>query len=127
VSNATVQAISRLDPTLRELQLSELDKISDDVVAKLLPGFPALKTLVLRLVSRVFSIHIARIEFDLCDRGSPKVGKRTVEAAAKNCKNLEIVNLSYTSSPVAALSLLTAECLELEVLKLAGVTNLVSI
>ena len=49
-----------------------------------------------------------------------------MEAAAKACKNLKTVNLNYTSAPPASISLLTAECLELEVLKLAGVRNIVS-
>lgn len=51
VSSVTVQALSKLDPTLRELHLTELDKISDAVVSRLLSCFPMLEVLVLRSVS----------------------------------------------------------------------------
>lgn len=50
VSSLTVQAISKLDPSLRELQLTALDKVSDAVVSKLLSGFPMLEVLILRSV-----------------------------------------------------------------------------
>ncbi|KAF8526446.1 RNI-like protein [Gautieria morchelliformis] len=104
VSSLTVQALSKLDPSLRELRLTALDKVSDAVVSRLLSGFPMLEVLILR--------------------GSTKLGKRTVEAAAKACKKLRAINLSYTSAPPASIALLTAECVELEVLKLAGVRNI---
>jgi hypothetical protein len=51
VSSSTVQALSKLDPTLRELQLTALDKISDAVVSRLFSGFPMLEVVVLRFVS----------------------------------------------------------------------------
>jgi hypothetical protein len=66
------------------------------------------------------------LPIELISRGSTKVGKRTVEAAALACKNLKSVNLSYTSAPPASIALLTAQCLDLEVLKLAGLRNIVS-
>lgn len=50
-----------------------------------------------------------------------------MEAAANSCKNLKTVNLSYTSSPPASIALLTAQCFDLEVLKLAGLRNIVSL
>lgn len=54
VSSLTVQALSKLDPSLRELQLTELEKVSDAVVSRLLPGFPMLEVLILRSVSEAF-------------------------------------------------------------------------
>lgn len=51
VSSATVQAISKVAHTLRELRLTELDTVSDDVFARLITGFPALESLALRSVS----------------------------------------------------------------------------
>lgn len=50
VSSLTVQALSKLDPSLRELQLTALDKVSDAVVSKLFSGFPMLEILILRFV-----------------------------------------------------------------------------
>lgn len=49
-----------------------------------------------------------------------------MEAIAKNSKLLKVVNLSFTSAPPASIALLTLECLEMEVLKLAGVPHMVS-
>ncbi|KAF8581648.1 hypothetical protein K439DRAFT_1513720 [Ramaria rubella] len=107
VSPLTIKALSKVDSSLRALHLTELTKVSDDVVARLLSGFPALEILNLRSVSK-----------------SSKVSQKTVEAAAQSCKGLKSLNLSYTSAPIVSISLLTAECLRLEVLKLAGLSNL---
>ena len=61
------------------------------------------------------------------NRGCSKVGPKTIVAAAKYCPLLTVVNLSYTSVTPVSLVPLAVACVNLEVLKLAGVPNWVSI
>lgn len=51
------------------------------------------------------------------------MGSKTVEAAAKNCPHLTVVNLNYTAVPPVSLAPLIKRCKDLEVLKLAGIPN----
>jgi hypothetical protein len=65
VSSRTVQALSQLDPSLRELQLTALNTIPDTVVSHLLPGFPMLEVLILRLASIFLMRSVSLIELFL--------------------------------------------------------------
>jgi hypothetical protein len=58
--------------------------------------------------------------------GSSKVGAETATAAGISCPKLTVVNLNYTAvTPVSLIPLLTG-CLELTIIKLAGIQNWVS-
>ncbi|KAF8516132.1 RNI-like protein [Hysterangium stoloniferum] len=107
VSSLTLQALGKMEYPLQSLQLTDLDKISDNTFARIFPNFPTLETVILR--------------------GCERAGKATVDALAKGCKKLKILNLSYTSAPPKSISLVTGQCLDLEVLKLAGIRGLTDI
>ncbi|GBE78266.1 hypothetical protein SCP_0111490 [Sparassis crispa] len=105
IRKATLSAISESTSreTLRELSLSGFDKETDNLFASVVSKLPSLQVLVLRFCA--------------------KVGSKTVEAAAKNCPHLSVVNLNYTAvTPLSLVPLITA-CRDLEVLKLAGITH----
>lgn len=55
-----------------------------------------------------------------------KVGPSTVEAIARTCRKLKYVNLSFTGATAASLQVLVSALPDLEVLKIAGIQNLVS-
>ncbi len=52
-----------------------------------------------------------------------KVASQTVEAAAKSCPLLAVINLDYTAVTPLSLAPLLRNCDRLEVLKVAGVPN----
>ncbi|KAH9946678.1 RNI-like protein [Amylocystis lapponica] len=87
VKRITITAIadSRMSTNLLELELSGFAKESDTTFASVVSRLPSLRVLNLR---------------------RPK----TVEAAAKHCKHLTVLNLKYTA-------------VDLEVLKVAGIPN----
>ncbi|GAW09362.1 RNI-like protein [Lentinula edodes] len=100
-NRGTVLAIPRLNPQVRELNLSGFSKLGDDVFAKVVAQLHSLRSLVLR--------------------NCTKVGPKTITAIAKSCPEIRSLNLSETSvSPVAIAELLVAHGKQLEVLKIAG-------
>ncbi|KAG7450326.1 RNI-like protein [Guyanagaster necrorhizus] len=102
VNRNTISSIKRFGASLRELRLTGFEKIPDEVFASILPNVPQLKVLVLR--------------------GCSKVGSNTVLAASK-CTQLTVANFNYTSATPTSLAVLLAACSELQVLKLAKVSN----
>ncbi|KAI8995566.1 hypothetical protein BD414DRAFT_479902 [Trametes punicea] len=105
VTRLTIFAIGDMSSKeqLEELELTGFAKITDMVFASVLSKLPSLRKLNLR--------------------GCTKVGHHTMEAVAKNCPHLEVVNLNYTSVPPASLAPLLLNCKQLEVLKVAGIPN----
>ncbi|KAI0651785.1 RNI-like protein [Trametes meyenii] len=105
VSKLTVFAIGDMSTRdqLRELELTGFAKIPDTAFASIVSKLPALRKLNLR--------------------GCIKVGQKTVEAMAKCCPLLEVVNLNYTSISPASLAPLLLNCKNVEVLKVAGIAN----
>ncbi|KAJ8084219.1 hypothetical protein PM082_002986 [Marasmius tenuissimus] len=99
----TILAVPRLNPSLRELVLEGFGTISDDKFASLFPHLTELRTANLR--------------------GCTKVGLKTVVAIAKSCPHLKVANFNYTSAPPVSIGDLLLSCRELEVLKLAGISN----
>lgn len=104
ISSFTIQALAKTGNSLRECHLTDLDKVPDDVFAGLLSQLPWCEVMVLR--------------------GSTKVGKRSVEAIANTCKHLRALNLNFTSVNPSSIAYLTSECLELNILKLAGIQSI---
>ncbi|GJJ09704.1 hypothetical protein Clacol_003928 [Clathrus columnatus] len=102
VSAPTIQALAKINASLRECHLKDLNKISDDVFASLFSKLSMCEILVLK--------------------GSTKVGKKSIDAIANTCKHLRVLNLNFTSAPPASIAFLTGECIELEILKLAGIS-----
>ncbi|KAK0208562.1 RNI-like protein [Desarmillaria ectypa] len=102
VNRNTISSIKRFGENLRELRLTGFEKIVDEVFASVLLNVPRLKVLVLR--------------------GCSKVGGKTVLAASK-CPQLRVANFNYTSATPASLAELLVGCSELEVLKLAKISN----
>ncbi|KAK7694576.1 hypothetical protein QCA50_001762 [Cerrena zonata] len=88
---------------LRELVLSNLDKITDDTMAPTIAKLPSLQILVLR--------------------GCTKVGSKTTGSIAKNCPHLKKLNLNYTSVTPSSIAPILRSCSELEVIKLGGIPN----
>ncbi|KAJ6627210.1 RNI-like protein [Mycena sp. CBHHK59/15] len=102
VQSQTITALPRMKE-LRELELFGFEKISDTTFASVLPRLPSLKVLVLR--------------------GCTRVGPKTLLATAEKCRQLQTVNLNYTTVTPASLLPLLLACPRLEVLKLAGISN----
>ncbi|KAI0374236.1 RNI-like protein [Pilatotrama ljubarskyi] len=105
VTRLTIFAIGDMSAKdqLRELELTGLAKIADTVFATVVAKLPALRKLNLR--------------------GCTKVGQKTVEAAAKHCPLLEVINLNYTAVPPVSMALLLLNCKQLQVMKVAGIPN----
>ncbi|KAG7099403.1 hypothetical protein E1B28_001256 [Marasmius oreades] len=103
VKESTILQIPRLNPSLREVELTKFGKISDEKFASVFSRLTELRRVVLR--------------------DCTKVGLKTVVAIAKSCPHLKIANLNHTSSPPAAVGDLLLSCPQLEVLKLAGISN----
>ncbi|KAF9229497.1 RNI-like protein [Gyrodon lividus] len=102
VQRQTIASIAK-NNALRELHLTGFDKFADTVFASLVHSLPGLRILVLR--------------------GCSKVGAKTAEAMGDACPLLTTINLNYTSvSPVSLVKVLTS-CIDLEVLKVAGIPN----
>ncbi|KAI5121816.1 hypothetical protein M0805_003252 [Coniferiporia weirii] len=105
VTSHTLSAIPRvLGGKLRVLELSDFNKFTDKEYASMVGRLPQLETLVLR--------------------NCIKVGQLTVEAAAKTCPKLRIVNLSFTGANSSSIYSLIKACPDLEVLKMAGIRDL---
>ncbi|KAK0246050.1 RNI-like protein [Armillaria nabsnona] len=102
VNRNTISSIKRFSASLRELRLIGFEKIADEAFASILPIAPQLRVLVLS--------------------GCSKVCGKTVLAASK-CTQLRVANFNYTSATLASLAALLVACSELEVLKLAKISN----
>lgn len=76
---------------------------------------------------RPFAKYRFRIYRRIHIRGSTKVGKKSIDTIANTCKHLHKLNLNFTSAPPPSIAYLTGECLDLEVLKLAGINGIVGI
>ncbi|ESK85299.1 scf e3 ubiquitin ligase complex f-box protein grra [Moniliophthora roreri MCA 2997] len=103
VNRNTILSVPRLNSTVRDLELSGFSKMVDDVFASIFTRLRELRTINLR--------------------GCTKVGAKTVEAIAKSCPHLRVINLNYTSAPPLPIATLINSCSELEVLKLAGIKS----
>ncbi|GLB36334.1 hypothetical protein LshimejAT787_0306220 [Lyophyllum shimeji] len=103
VKQRTISDIARFNPGVRELQLINFDDIPDRIFATLIRNLRNLRTLVLR--------------------GCAKVGAETMRAVAETSRDLVTLNLNYTSVTPASLAAVVRSCLNLEVLKLAGIQN----
>ncbi|KAJ7071317.1 hypothetical protein C8F01DRAFT_427617 [Mycena amicta] len=104
VTNHTIRAIERTGADLRDLELSGFNKVPDNLFAGAIHHLPNLRRLVLR--------------------GCSLVGPKTMAAAAKSCKRLQIVNFNYTSITPASLQPLLLACsTSLLAVKLAGIPN----
>ncbi|KAG9316104.1 hypothetical protein JVU11DRAFT_3778 [Chiua virens] len=102
VQKQTIASITN-NSVLRELHLIGLEKFSDTLFASILPALPHLRVLVLR--------------------GCSKVGSKTAEAIGNACPSLTTLNLNYTSVPPGSLLGPLNSCTNLEVLKVAGISN----
>ncbi|KZO96535.1 RNI-like protein [Calocera viscosa TUFC12733] len=106
VLNATMTAIRNavdFAAGLKSLEIRGQPDLKDSYVASAISHLPLLTKLVLR--------------------GCTKVGSKSVEAAAKTCRDLEIINLNYTVTGHAALQKLVSSCKKLHSVKLAGLTD----
>ncbi|THU94833.1 RNI-like protein [Dendrothele bispora CBS 962.96] len=103
VNKNTILAIGRVNPHLRELELSGFVKHADEVFASVVSHLKSLRSLVLR--------------------GCTRVGAKTADAITKACPELRILNLNYTSVTPLSVGALVASCHQLEVLKLANISN----
>jgi hypothetical protein len=106
VIKPTIVAIGRNGQNLRHLRLTGFEKISDVDFAALCKNLPALHTVNLR--------------------GCSKVAIKTTEAVAAHCPELRSLNLSYTAVNPIHLSSVLQNCRQLQILKLAGLYNWVS-
>ncbi|KAK0198662.1 RNI-like protein [Armillaria mellea] len=102
VNRNTISSIKRFGASFRELRLTGFEKIADEAFASVLPSALQLRVLVLS--------------------GCSKVGGKTVLAASK-CTQLRVANFNYTSATPISLAALLVACSELEVLKLAKISN----
>ncbi|KIJ26912.1 hypothetical protein M422DRAFT_55305 [Sphaerobolus stellatus SS14] len=106
ITSSTIEALSTVQTAPKELHLINLDKISDAVFASLFKTGKFTDLQVLKL------------------RGCVKVGQQTTAAIAKHCRKLKSLNLNFTHAPPSGIADVTAECTDLEVLKLAGIPHI---
>jgi len=106
ITAETLSAIPRfMVSNLDTLAITDVTKFSDGAFASVVKRLPSLRVLNLR--------------------GCSKVSALTVEAVATTCLRLKSINLSNTTVSAATLAPLLRNCLSLEVLKLAGLQNIV--
>ncbi|KAI0078943.1 RNI-like protein [Panus rudis PR-1116 ss-1] len=105
VTRFTLSALAAAESKqyLRQLELSDLTKIPDEVFANVVSHLPSVEVLILR--------------------GCSKVGQKTVSAVAKHCPKLTKLNLNYTSVIPVSLAPVLQNCKALGVLKMAGISS----
>ncbi|KZT58058.1 RNI-like protein [Calocera cornea HHB12733] len=107
VLNATMTSIRKAEnfaPRLKSLEIRGQPDLKDSYVAATISHLPSLTNLVLR--------------------GCTKVGSKSVEAAARTCRDLEYINLNYTIAGHVAIHKLLASCKKLHSIKLAGLSDI---
>ncbi|KAF4605393.1 hypothetical protein EYR40_004177 [Pleurotus pulmonarius] len=104
VGKQTISDVQKFGDKLRDLELSGFETFPDSLFASVVSSLPGLRSLVLR--------------------GCHKVGTATMQATAKNCTELRLVNVNYTSvTPLSLVPLIQVCGQHLEVLKVAGISN----